>query len=405
MMIRRAPLPKQVFDDPAPSAAERANERWGCSHSEHNWGPGGSSNSHPADRNCPKPRTPPLPRAGIDTVSWGWSDTSAVDRLLRLDGTVLPGDDRRPLRVLPAALGAVRLSRRIDGLGTVGAYPGASMLFVEGRARALELADEKNHGLAAPGALRFVQDQVTEGLGKLLGRRLAAPGGLRRADLTGELEWDRPEDGREFLQLLSGMHSPRHKVETVMELGAGGMETVTWKTPKRFATVMRAYDKGVESGSAPAGERIRLERQLRFKSGKRPTVEQWLSRDLGDLYTAPVRAWLKDGLAAGTAAEMLELLTDAGEIWPKYWASGSSWASRTGTVHCSLWGVLKIERIAGDLALMARYGGSWPLWSPKQRQRRLRAARELGLLVTDRPVSVDMDQAIGSLCELWRAAA
>lgn len=394
-----------MFDDPPATARDRANRAWARSHSEHFSGPGGSSNSHPAVRNCPKPRTPPSPRAGIDTVSWGWTDTSAVDRFLRLDGTVLDGDDRRPLRVVPASLGAMRLNRRIDGLGTVGVYPGASMLFVEGRARALELEDERNHGLARPAALRSVQEQVTDGLGKLLGQAVAAPGGLRRADLTGELEWDRGEDGREFLQLLAGMHSPRHKVETVMELGAGGLETVTWKTPKRFATVMRAYDKGVESGSAPAGERIRLERQIRFKSGKRPSVDQWLTRDLGDLYTAPVRAWLKDGLVPGTPEELLELLTDAGEIWPNYWASGSSWASGSGRVHAKVWGVLKIERVAGDLALMARYGGSWPLWSPKQRQRRLRATRELGMLVTDRPVAVDMDQAIGSLCELWRAAA
>jgi hypothetical protein len=302
-------------------------------------------------------------------------------------------------------MGAVRLNRRLDGLGTVGAYPEASLLFVEGRARALELADESNHGLASPASLRSVQDRVTDGLGELLGGAVRAPSALRRTDLTGELNWDRAEDGREFLQLLAGMHSPRHKIETVMELGAAGMETVTWKTPKRFATVMRAYDKGVESGSAPPGEQIRLERQIRYKSGKRPTVDQWLSRDLADLYTAPVRAWMKNGVTAGTAEQLLELLTDAGELWPNYWASGNSWASSTGTVHQNLWGVLRIERITGDLALMAHYGGCWPLWSAKQRQRRLRAVREFGLLVTDRPVMIDVDQAIDSLCDVWRAAA
>lgn len=315
------------------------------------------------------------------------------------------GDDPRPLRLVPSAGGAVRLNRRLDGLGTVGAYPGASMLFVEGRARALERADESDHGLASPGSLSSVQERVTDGLGKLLGSSLAAPGALRRTDLTGELEWDRPEDGREFLRLLSAMHSPRHKTETVMELGAGGLETVTWKTPKGFASVMRAYDKGVESGTASAGERIRVERQIRFKSGKRPSVEQWLARDLAGMYVAPVRTWLRNGIAAGNAAQLLELLTDAGEIWPNYWSSGSSWASSTGTVHQTMWGVLRIERISGDLAIMAHYGGSWPLWSKKQRQRRLRAIREFGLLVTDRPVSIDVDQAVDSLCDVWRAAA
>ena len=76
-----------------------------------------------------------------------------------------------------------------------------------------------------------------------------------------------------------------------------------------------------------------------------------------------------------------------------------------GVVHCSLWPARKVERVIGTLALVDVYGKAWPAWSAKQRQRRLAEVRELGLVLTDHPVTVDVDQAVGSLCDLWRKAA
>lgn len=326
-------------------------------------------------------------------------------RFLRLDGLVLAGEDSRPLRLVPAPGGAVRVNRRIDGLGTLGAFPGASLLFVEGRARAMDRRDEKDHGLAAPRALPRLQAQVEDQLGRLLGSSLQAPTALRRADLTGELTYGRGEDGREFLTLLDGLHSPNHKTSPVRERGGPGIETAYWRTPKRSIPVLRAYDKGVESGTAATGERVRIERQLRYSGQHRPTPEQFLARDLADLYTAPLRGWLRGGVAAGTAGDLMRLLTDAAVIWPTYWSSGSCWCSGTGTVHVSLWPARKVERVLGTLGIVSVYGRSWPAWSPKQRQRRLWEVRELGLLLTDHPVVVDVDQAVDSLCELWRRAA
>lgn len=342
----------------------------------------------------------------MDTVSFGWNDPDAVERLLRISGVVLPGDDPRPLQVVPAAGGAMRVNRRLDGLGTVGAFPAASLLFVEGRARALERCDEDDHGLGRLGHLQAVQDQVVEQLGGLLGAAPTSRTAVRRVDLTGELAFDRGEDGRQLLELLDALHSPNHKTAPVREKGGPGMESAYWRTPKRSIPVLRAYDKGIESGTARAGERIRIERQLRFGGAKRPALEQLLERDLGDLYVAPLRTWLRSGgVAAGTADELMRLLTDAAVIWPTYWASGHSWASRTGTVHQSLWSARKVERVLGTLAVVGAYGAAWPAWSPKQRQRRMREVRDLGLLVTDHPVVIDVDQAVNSLCDLWRVAA
>lgn len=343
-------------------------------------------------------------RAGVDTVSWGWSDVEAVDRFMRLDGLVVGERDSRPFRVVPAPGRAVKLSRRVDGLGTVGAFPAASMLFVEGRARALHRRDERDHGLARLSDLEQTQAQIIEQLAGL-GVRPKAPPALRRVDLAGELRFVRGEDGRELLALLDLLHIARHKLSPVREQGGPGLETIYWRTAKRSIPVLRAYDKGVESSTAAPGERIRIERQLRYGSGQRPVLHQFLSRDLGALYSRPLRRWLTGGTAVGTAGELLRLLTDAALIWPSYWSSGSSWASGTGTVHRSLWPARKIERIAGDLALIDFYGAAWPPWSPKQRQRRMAEIREFGLVVTDRPASIDLDRAIGSLCDLWDRAA
>lgn len=310
----------------------------------------------------------------------------------------------------------MRLSRRIDGLGTVGAYPGADLFYVEGRARALHKRDESDHGLGRPRDLPGTEERVRDGLGDLLGRPPRAVAGLRRVDLTGELRFDRGEHGVELLELLDGMHVARLRTGPVREVGGPRVETAYWRTAKRNVPKFRAYDKGIESGTADRGERIRLEQQVRHSKGRRPSTDQWLANDLGDIYARPLRSWLADGVVAGTAEQLMDLLTDAALIWPSYWATGVCWATGTefgrkrkgrGWAGCyrPLWTPTKVERIVGDLALIARYGGAWPAWNDKQRQRRLGMVRELGLLLTDNPVVVDVDQAVSTLCDMWRAAA
>lgn len=299
----------------------------------------------------------------------------------------------------------MRLSHRIDGLGQVGAYPGADLLYVEGRAAALQRCDERNHSLGRPADLRSVQEHVLDQLGGLLGAAPAAAAGIRRVDLAGELAYERGEDGAELLELLDGLHTARLRTGPVREVGGPGVETAYWRTAKRSVIKLRAYDKGVESGTAPRGERIRLESQVRHAKGKRPSLDQWLRNDLGELYVRPLSSWLKGGVAAGTAGQHLRTLTDAVEIWPNYWASGCCWASGSGSVHQTLWTAYKVERIIGTLAVVDAWGAAWPGWNAKQRQRRMKEIRDLGLLLTDHPVTVDVDQAVTMLCDLWRAAA
>jgi hypothetical protein len=360
------------------------------------------SNSRSEDKICPP--DPPFRQIGVDTVSWCWRSGEHVDRLLRLDG-LLVGDDHRPLRVVPAPAGAVRLSRRLDGLGTVGAFPAAPLLFVEGRARALHLADEENHQLARPGQLVDTQERVSRALSRLLGAPLDSIGELRRIDLTGELRFARGEDGQELLRILSGLHSPRHKVSTVAERGGPGIQTVYWRTPARSLPVLRAYDKGVESGTAPSGERIRIERQIRYSGAKRPSLMQFLTGDLAAAFSQPLTRWLTGDFIVGTPDQLLEALTWSGVLWHHYWASGSSAFSHTGRHRVPFWTAAKIERVIGTLAILDQYGRSWPAWDAKQRQRRLRDVRDFGLLVLDQPIHIDAHALVTGLCEEWRNAA
>lgn len=358
----------------------------------------GCSNSLSRDTQCRF-----LPEIGIDTISLCWKGAEPVDRLLRLDG-LLVGEDRRPLRVVPAPGRSVRLSRRLDGLGTVGSFPAASLLYVEGRAGALHAHDETDHSLAPVAVLPQTQERVRDDLSELLGTDLESTGAIRRIDLSGELRFARGEDGQALLRVLDALHSPRHKTSPVRERGGPGIETAYWRTPTRSVPILRAYDKGIESGTARAGERIRIERQLRYPGARRPSLSQWLTTDLGEAYVGPLRHWLTDGIAAGTAHQLLEAFTDAALTWPSYWASGSSWAG-PGRTWRPLWPVRKVERLIGTLTLINAYGGSWEPYEDRQRQRRLKELRDLGVVLLDEPIHIDAHALVTGLCEEWRKAA
>ncbi len=160
----------------------------------------------------------------------------------------------------------------IDGY-RVGWFPASHLVYAEGHpAGAGELADAsqledgltalvramRDHGIPLPDG----RSRQPEGAGRIPG--LA---GLRRLDLTVDLE---VPNGVEGLAILAGMGSievPRLKSETLRARSGRSVETVTWKGAR--GTMARMYDKGVESSSAPRGEHLRLEAQLRYQAGGR----------------------------------------------------------------------------------------------------------------------------------------
>jgi hypothetical protein len=86
-------------------------------------------------------------------------------------------------------------------------------------------------------------------------------------DLTVDLEVGRGADGIAVMAGMGSIEVPRLKSETVRERSGRAVETVSWKGSRGIHA--RMYDKGVESGSAPRGEHLRLEAQLRYSAGGR----------------------------------------------------------------------------------------------------------------------------------------
>lgn len=71
----------------------------------------------------------------------------------------------------------------------------------------------------------------------------------------------------------------------------GRIETVYYRTPSRGAVRLRIYDKGIESGSDPAGERIRIEQQYRWNGAKSPDPADMARRDLGTMWQGQLKVW------------------------------------------------------------------------------------------------------------------
>jgi len=106
---------------------------------------------------------------------------------------------------------------------------------------------------------------------------------LGRLDVAAELRFADGRDGTAFLHALSLADVPWAKVGTEGRK-RDPIETVTFRSVKGRSVLMRAYDKGVESGLAPAGELVRFERQRRFRRSLEPSIQQALTYDLDDVF-------------------------------------------------------------------------------------------------------------------------
>jgi len=179
--------------------------------------------------------TPRVEEVGIDT----W-------RLARyLDDDQ---DLRRAVRLIDG-----RTFQKVEG-HAVGVLPGYRMLWLEGHP-AVE-------GLATPRTLQQAEERVLNGLLDL-GLPTGRDGGLRRFDSTATLRFDHGAEGLAFMRGVAAVDLPRSK-KAVYEGVHGEPQTVYILGPGRSRRVLgRLYDKGVESGTAPRGELIRLESQTR----------------------------------------------------------------------------------------------------------------------------------------------
>jgi len=206
---------------------------------------------------------------GIDTVRFRWRDDSDVYQQFK----------RRPEGYQEGARGEVYVNTE---LGRVGVYRDG-LAYLEGRGAAILAANRENHELLAPADLLsaelVAQEWVRESGVPLSGE----PARLGRADLASELRFSDGGEGSAFLHSIAALDVPWSKIR-VDGLKGGDIETVSLHGTSGSQIALRAYDKGVESGTDPRGQRIRVERQKRFRKALEPLSSEFLRSDLGAAY-------------------------------------------------------------------------------------------------------------------------
>jgi hypothetical protein len=144
-------------------------------------------------------------------------------------------------------------------------------------------------------------------------------GRLGRLDLASELRFSHRGAGRAFLHALATMDVPWCKSRTDGRKGEG-IETVSFHGTRGKTIYLRAYDKGVESGTAPPGQRIRVERQRRFRKEREPALAEMTSADLHRMYVGREFSHLVDLPTAVVCnvPEALDVLWQQAESWQQF---------------------------------------------------------------------------------------
>jgi hypothetical protein len=207
--------------------------------------------------------------AGVDTVRFRWrTDPEAYEVFRHRKGGYIEGQR-----------GEVFTQTE---LGRIGAFRDG-LFYIESRAAALVDGSRDSHRLARPDELPAAERvalQVCYDNEAFVGEDEAR---LGRIDLASELRFSRGSAGRAFLHSLSAADVPWCKSRTDGRKGEG-IETVSFHGTTGKTVYLRAYDKGIESGTAPAGERIRVERQRRFRKTREPSLAMLSSADLHSMY-------------------------------------------------------------------------------------------------------------------------
>lgn len=243
---------------------------------------------------------------GIDTcaVVLRPRSLSALDRL-----EALPYTGRPDRRLLCRGSGDARLHF----------FPLFGTVRWEGRAGAILHDDVENHDLTGPESVTAVARAGALVLADLCGE-LVEETEAARLDIAADLRCSR-EEGVALLRTLRHVKPPRAKwmlYENPRDLAP---ETVAFVTTARGRIQFRAYDKGLESGSAARGTWIRLERQFRADRGRRRRPENVDGAYLSAQWSSHLRAMSRNAEAmtvagpAALAAEIAERV-ESGDLSP-----------------------------------------------------------------------------------------
>lgn len=313
--------------------------------------PGGPSNSHLADKTVRPDRLGAV-ESGVDT----WRLARYLDRDVDLDQAVA---------LCSVLTGSGGLHPEKIAGHRVGVLPGHRMLWMEGHP-AVE-------GLAQPSDLAAAEKRLHEAIAAA-NLPIGRDAGCGRLDSTVTLAMPDSSTGLAFLAGLAVVDVPRSKPAVY----GRPPETVYFLSEVGGRKLARAYDKGLESKTAPRGLRIRLEAQTRYtKEARRAVNDLDPARSFSKRFTPVAEA--TDGLTAATfpvvADRVAELVQDG----------------RLTT--------LQAEKLLGYLALQGRM----PI-HPRTRRRRRRELRRHGLVLVDPledPVDVDLGEALDAALAAW----
>jgi hypothetical protein len=225
----------------------------------------------------------------------------------------------------------------------VGWFPGSRLLFAEGHpagegklCRSSDLPDalaRVSGALADLGVLtptrrlsprvRPVTGSGGPELARLRSFGGVGFGGVRRLDSTVDLQFDHPAEGLAALCGVAALPLPRCKTQVMREVGGSRIETVYFRGSAGKTVLGRWYDKGIESGTAARGLKIRPEDQRRFAKESRLDVESIAAstyvRDAFVRRFEPLWRASKGVKVAGVneLAQRLAELVDEGEISPQ----------------------------------------------------------------------------------------
>lgn len=235
---------------------------------------------------------------GIDTVALIWPKQGGgllLSTLLDHPGTV------------PMARGRLLLDSPESGLRLM-AWPQFGVIKGECRLAALLDGSRDSYRLADRAELRGAEVAMRAQIGDLVGSEPeGGAGAVSRFDLTTEREFDAAQ-GQAVLKAIRALCPPAYVREATTQAD-GVVRAVVVKTARGHRTVFRAYDKGLESGSHPAGERVRLETQCRARSGQRLTAAQLAEADLRRQFGRTIDPFLRgDPLVVTNPAGVTEQL-------------------------------------------------------------------------------------------------
>jgi hypothetical protein len=246
-----------------------------------------------------------LSDSGVDTVRFRWRADNVSYRLFerRSEGTI---EGHRGERFVQTPF------------GRIGAFPDG-LFYIEGRAAALADQNRDNHDLLPPHEMHSAERAAIR-LMRENGCQLGdEPARLGRVDLASEMRFSDPSEGSAFLHSLSALDVPWCKSRVDGRKGTN-IETVSFHGTRGKTIYLRAYDKGVESRTERAGQRIRVERQKRYRKEREPSVGQLQDSDLRKAFWGREFARLSE-LPSATVCDVagaLDVLYERCESWQKF---------------------------------------------------------------------------------------